>query len=196
MTKTKGAVTGARTASAPKGPPGRAVRVLRRLALLAALLVALTACASKGMPPAQRAAAKAEGGGQAQQGGGSSAPSDPDAAKKEITALYTYIFDGANPEVDGKIAKVNRGEAVRNSFVTAMTTNASTFAQLSARVDDIQFESAEKAKTKFTLSVAGVPTLEGFEGVAVNIGGKWYLEAQGLCDLVALADASLPCNPN
>lgn len=191
--------------SAPDGVPvgvpdgcgrSRVGAAVRRVTLLLVALVVVSACASKGMPPAQRAAMREAGANQEQESGSDAEePDDPEKAKKEITDLYLFIFDGSNPEVDGKIARVNKGESVRAPFVAAMTSNASTFSALTARVDSIEFTSPTAADVTFTLSVSGVPTLEGFTGKVVYQGGQWMMEPGGMCDLVSLADASLVCQP-
>lgn len=171
-------------------------RVTRRVLLIAAVLVAVAACASKGLPPAQRVAnTQAQGSGSSDSGGGSQ-PADPEEAKKQITALYEFIFNGANPQVDEKLAKVDKGDRVRTSFLKALTDNKATFDALTSRVDNIEFTSPTEAKTTFTIMVNGQPTLKGFTGKALYKDGKWYLAASGLCDLVSLADATLPCNPD
>lgn len=174
----------------------RWLRVTRRVLLLAAVLVTVAACASKGMPPAQRVANSTPQGGQSSDSGGGNGPADPEAAKKQIEALYAFIFNGANPQIDEKLAMVDKGERVRDSFVKALTANKATFDALTSKVDKIEFTSPTEAKTTFTIMINGQPTLEGFEGKALFKDGKWYLAASGLCDLVALADATLPCNPD
>lgn len=181
-----------------KTEPVSVWRVTRRVLLLAAVLVAVAACASKGLPPAQRVANTAAQGTDSEGSGGEggSQPADPEAAKKEITALYTFIFNGANPQVDEKLALVDKGDRVRDSFIKALTDNKATFDALTSQVDNIEFTSPTEAKTTFTIMVNGQPTLKGFTGKALYKNGKWYLAASGLCDLVSLADATLPCNPD
>lgn len=169
-------------------------RVIRRVLLLAAVLLAVAACASKGLPPAQRVANTSQP--SSDSGGGSNGPADPEAAKKQIDDLYAFVFNGANPQIDEKLALVDKGDRVRDSFVKALTANKKTFDALTSKVDNIEFTSPTEAKTTFTIMINGQPTLQGFEGKAVFKDGKWLLAASGLCDLVALADATLPCNPD
>ncbi|MBX7160113.1 MAG: hypothetical protein K1X95_07465 [Acidimicrobiia bacterium] len=173
-------------------------RVVRKVLLLAAVLVAVAACASKGLPPSQRLAnTQPQGGDSADSdSGGGSEPADPEAARKQITELYSFIFNGANPQVDEKLAKVDQGASVRDSFLKALNANKATFDAITSKVDKIEFTSPTEAKTTFTILVSGQPTLEGFEGKAVYKNGQWMLAASGLCDLVALADSSLPCTPS
>lgn len=171
-------------------------RVFRRVVLFAAVLVAVAACASKGLPPAQRVANTQQASDTTAASGGGDQPADPEAAKAEITKLYGIVFDGANPDVNAKLAVVDKGESVRDSFLKALNANKATFDVLTAKVNDIKFTSPTEATITFDLLAAGTPTLEGFQGKAILKDGKWYLEAGGLCDLVALADSSLPCNPS
>lgn len=173
--------------------------MIRRVLLLAVVLVAVAACASKGLPPAQRVAnsgpaqqGSSDGGGD---GGGEQGPSNPDAAKKEISDLIVYVFDGKNTEIEGKLTLVSKPETIRDSLLKALAANKATFDALSAKVDKIEFKSPTEALVTFTLSVAGQPTLEGFQGTVKLEDGKWRLQPQTMCDLVALADSTLPCNP-
>lgn len=171
--------------------------MLRRALLLAVVLVAVAACASKGLPPAQRAANTSAPQGSSSDGGDGdqNGPSDPEAAKKEISDLLVYIFDGKNPEIEPKLALVSKPEAIRDSLLKALAANKATFDALSAKVTDIEFKSPTEALVTFTLMVAGQPTLEGFQGTVRFEDGKWRLQPQTMCDLVALVDSTLPCNP-
>lgn len=174
-------------------------RVMRRALLLAVVLIAVAACASKGLPPAQRVANSAPQQGSSSDGGGDGAtqdgPADPDAAKKQISDLVVYIFDGKNTEIEAKLALVSHPETIRDSLLKALAANKATFDALSAQVQSIEFKSPTEAVVTFTLLVSGQPTLEGFQGTVKFEDGKWKLAPQTMCDLVALADSTLPCNP-
>ena len=155
--------------------------------------LALSGCATvitkaKGIPPNADADAVAEDSGSASTDG-----SDADA--EEITELFVSVFDGSDPDFTAKLERVFNVDDVADVLVQVMQANADIFAVLSAIVLDVEMTDDDRATVTFDLLVEDEPTLQGASGDAVLEGGEWKIDAQLMCDLVALADSTVPCVP-
>lgn len=179
----------------------------RLLGLLGLLVVLTSACntavfQSKGVPPADRdkestkelTANEDEGS----EGGGR------EEDRKQIEEVFVWFFDGSDlladgvatpEEVDAKAAKVYNVEKIKDTLASVMQVNSDVFSKLSAKIEKIEFKDDDRASVTFTLNVSGEPTLTGATGDAVRDNGEWKIDAQLTCDLVALADSTVPCDP-
>jgi hypothetical protein len=179
----------------------------RRLLLLVVAVLALVGVGcntvvfqGKGVPPSER-------DDQAEDTETKAASKETGTSddEKEITDVFVWFFDGSDlladgvatqEEVDVKAAKVYNVDNIKDTLSSVMQANSDVFAQLSAEVSKIDFaEDANRATVTFTLFVNGEPTLVDASGDAVKDGDEWKIDAQLTCDLVALADASAPCDP-
>lgn len=175
--------------------------------LLGLLVVLASACntavfQSKGMPPGERGK---EGTKELTADEGEDSGSGGNAeAKKEIEDLFTWFFDGSDlladgvatqEEIDVKAARVYNVEKIKDTLAAVMQANAEVFSKLSATIDTIEFQDEDRATVTFTLNVDGEPTLQGASGDAIKDNGEWKIDAQLTCDLVALADSTVACDP-
>lgn len=177
------------------------------LGLLGLLVFVTSACntavfQSKGVPPKDRdkEAAKELAAGE-DEGSGSGGSADDEKAIEEV---FVWFFDGSDlladgiatqEEIDAKAAKVYNVENIKDTLAAVMQANADVFSKLSAKIEKIEFKEDGRAGVTFTLYVSGEPTLEGASGDAIKDNGEWKIDAQLTCDLVALADSSVPCDP-
>ncbi|MCE7883635.1 MAG: hypothetical protein DYH08_07205 [Actinobacteria bacterium ATB1] len=177
-------------------------RRLGAVTMAALAVVVLSACntavfRSKGMPPAERELAAEEASADTGSGG-------RDEDEKAITEVFVWFFDGpalfadgaaTDDELEAKAAKVYNVTNIKQTLIDTFKANANVFSMLAAKVENIEFKGKDRAEVTFTLMVGGEPTLPGAVGNAIREDGVWKLDAQLTCDLVALADASAPCDP-
>lgn len=170
-------------------------------AAFALVLLVATGCGtvvteSKGTPPNAPAEDEAQETSTKSDGDASGGPEDEDASRQEVTDLFLWIFDGSQGDIQEKLDSVYNVDAVADTLVQVMEANADIFAVLTADVKSVEFPEDERANVTFDLLVEGDPTLSGANGDAIFTDGEWKIDAQLMCDLVALADSSVPCIPD
>jgi hypothetical protein len=121
-------------------------------------------------------------------------------AVAEITEAFTVFFDGANLDVDAKLARLEDGERYRSMIEDAVADPQAQ--QLSARVTTVTLLSEDEceqrsaaapcAEVVHDLLVGGLPALAGNVALAVQVDGDWLVSARTWCDIVVIGGASCP----
>ncbi|MET9379021.1 hypothetical protein ABZX98_33625 [Streptomyces sp. NPDC002992] len=116
-------------------------------------------------------------------------PSDPAAAKAEITKNWTAFFDPKTPVAE-KEKLLENGEEMRP--VLGAFAGDKNAAMSSAKVKGIAFTSPNDADVTWDLLVGGSPALPDSKGTAVLQDDTWKVSVKTLCGLVQLSGANVP----
>ncbi|MGW0466206.1 hypothetical protein ACWDX6_13135 [Streptomyces sp. NPDC003027] len=116
-------------------------------------------------------------------------PTDPDAAKAEITKNWTAFFDPKTPTAE-KVGLLENGERMR--AVLGAFEGDKNAAMTSAKVKGIEFTSPNNADVTYDLLVGGNPALPDSKGTSVHQGDVWKVSQKTLCALVQLSGATAP----
>jgi len=118
----------------------------------------------------------------------------------QIRAAFVAFFNGADRNVDKKVALLQDGERYRQMLVDA-DSNAQ-FQQLHATVRAVRLASdAECAATgasspcaivTFDLLLGSFPALAAHDGLAIRVAGVWKVGAKAWCDVVAIGGETCP----
>ena len=130
---------------------------MRRLALLLAVAVGLTAC----------------GGSSEHQGR---------LTQDKITSAYEKFF-ASGTSVPDKVALLQNGPKFQ-SVVQGFANNPAA-KRVSATVSSVTLQGADKAKVVYVVKFAGT-SLGKQTGTAVRENGQWKVGSQSLCNLIAL----------
>lgn len=125
---------------------------------------------------------------------------DEATAKAQITANFTKFFNGADTDVNGKLALLEDGDKYRDTFIQSSQGAAAKAS--STRVTAIEFLTAADcsqsgipspcAKVTNDLLVNGQPALSGQKSYAVYVNGQWKVAAITYCGLIALGGSKCP----
>lgn len=119
-------------------------------------------------------------------------PADPKAARAEIAAAYSIVYDFSKP-VAGRLAHIDdpRGveEATRD---VASGQFGSSALNSSARVLAVDFTSPDTARVAYELRVNGTPMFGTRRGAARLVDGTWKVSRATVCADLALADGRCP----
>jgi hypothetical protein len=130
------------------------------------------------------------------------APLDASAVDAVKQAFVTF-FDGGNPDVDGKVASIQHGEALRSMIADA--TVDPQFSKLSTEVRTVSSlappdctsagEISPCALVIHDMFLGGLPAFVGRTSHAVKIGERWLVSASSWCSIVAMGGQSCPILP-
>jgi hypothetical protein len=130
------------------------------------------------------------------------APLDAPAVEAVKKAFVTF-FDGGNPDVDGKVASIQHGEALR-SMITDATVDPQ-FSKLSTEVRTVSSlapldctaagEISPCALVVHDMFLGGLPAFVGRTSHAVKVGDRWLVSASSWCSIVAIGGQSCPTLP-
>ncbi len=119
-----------------------------------------------------------------------------DAVKK----AFVTFFDGGNPDVEGKVASIQHGEALRSMIADA--TIDPQFSKLSTEVRTVSSlappdcagagEISPCALVIHDMFLGGLPAFVGRTSHAVKIGDRWLVSASSWCSIVAIGGQSCP----
>ncbi|MFW6689549.1 hypothetical protein [Streptomyces sp. MAR4 CNX-425] len=138
--------------------------------------------------PASESSPAAEPGGD-EEGAGGAEPADPAAAKKEIEENWTTFFS-PDSDADAKLAVLEDGEAMR-PLMTAFADDK-RWKQVGAKIAEVEFESAEKARVTYDITLEGRTAVPGALGVSVLQDGTWKVSKNAICTLVDLSESPAP----
>jgi hypothetical protein len=119
-----------------------------------------------------------------------------DAVKK----VFVTFFDGGNPDVDGKVASIQHGEALRSMIADAtvdpqfskLSTEVRTVSSLAAPDCTSAGEISPCALVVHDMFLGGLPAFVGRTSHAVKIGDRWLVSASSWCSIVAIGGQSCP----
>ncbi|MFJ9691161.1 hypothetical protein [Kitasatospora sp. NPDC101183] len=171
------------------GTPKAGARALRTAGALLALALAGTAAAgcgsSKSSTSASTSAAPAASATATPTASASAtAPSDPAAAKAEITTNWQKFFDPATPIPDK--AKLLQGGDLLLPVLQGFAQDPRV-GQVQATVTDVAFTDAADAKVTYSLSLQGTVVEPSASGRSVLENGTWKVSRSTLCGLLTQA---------
>ena len=108
-------------------------------------------------------------------------PSDPDAARKQVTANWEKFFDPST-SVQEKLDLLEGGDGLRP--VLEAFSGDRRVGQVKANVKKVDFTSSTEANVTYDLTLEGQTALPDATGVSVDEGGVWKVSAKSLCGLV------------
>lgn len=168
----------------------RTTALLRRAAAAAALLVLV--------PPMLAACGSSSGASSSTTLAPSTTTLSVSAAKAQIRSVFEILFDLRNPAVAPKLAAVQDGSQLRQTFVKEL---ASPLAKLAsgARVLSIRLEHGASCQTEAlpspcaavtydVLSRSRTALLANSKGFAVYIASRWLVAKTTICTLLSLAN--------
>lgn len=117
------------------------------------------------------------------------APSDPAAARAEITQNWTDFFDPNTPAAE-RAELLENGEQMRPALEALLTNDAAS--QATAKVKTIEFTSPNNANVTYDLLVAGSPAVPDSKGTSVYQDDTWKVSVKTLCGLAQLSGATVP----
>ena len=131
----------------------------------------------------------------------SAAPTSAAATDEaQVRSVFLAFFNGADRNIDKKVAALQDGERYRQMLVDADAD--SRFQQLRADVRAVRFPNATEctaagltspcAIVTFDLLLGAFPALAGHDGPAVQIAGVWKVGAKAWCDVVAIGGDTCP----
>ncbi|MCM2576572.1 hypothetical protein [Streptomyces meridianus] len=112
-------------------------------------------------------------------------PSDPAAARKQVTADWEKFFDPATP-IQQKLDLLEGGGRLRPALEAF--SGDERVGQVKADVKKVDFTSSTKADVTYDLTLQGQTALPDATGVSVEEGGTWKVSAKSLCGLVQQGD--------
>jgi len=118
-------------------------------------------------------------------------------SKDQITKAYTDFFNGANTDLEAKLALLDNPDKYR-ALYTKFATDPTTGGQLkgtTATVTAITINPDNTADVTYTLNLNGTPALADQIGKAVLVNGAWKVSGTTFCDLAALGDPSVTQDP-
>ncbi|MHC3475124.1 hypothetical protein ACYF6T_41515 [Streptomyces sp. 7R007] len=116
------------------------------------------------------------------------APADPTAAKKEITRNWQKFFDPKTSLAD-KQKVLEDGD--RMAPVLQAFSGDKRGGQVQAKVQQIEFTTADEATVTYALTLNGATALPKASGTSIEQDGVWKVSVNTLCALVQLSgDAS------
>jgi hypothetical protein len=126
----------------------------------------------------------------------STAPTD----EAQVRSAFEAFFNGADRNVDKKVALLQDGEKYRQMLVDADADARSQ--QLRAQIRSVRFPAnadctpagvpSPCAIVNFDLLLGGFPALAAHDGPAVKISGAWKVSAKAWCDVVAIGGETCP----
>ncbi|MGW2017542.1 hypothetical protein [Streptomyces sp. NPDC001927] len=116
-------------------------------------------------------------------------PSDPVAAKAEITKNWTAFFDPNTPAAE-RTKLLENGDQLGPALEALLTNDAAS--QATAKVKGIEFTSPNDANVTYDLLVAGSTAVPNAKGTSVLQDDTWKVSAKTLCGLAQLSGASVP----
>jgi hypothetical protein len=118
----------------------------------------------------------------------------------QVRSAFEAFFNGADRNVDKKVALLQDGEKYRQMLVDADADTRSQ--QLKAQIRSVRFPTAAEcaqagvpspcAIVNFDLLLGAFPALAAHDGAAVRIAGVWKVSAKAWCDVVAIGGESCP----
>lgn len=128
------------------------------------------------------------------------APTTAATDEAQVRSAFETFFNGADRNVDKKVALLQDGEKYRQMLVDADADARSQ--QLRAQIRSVRFpptgECAQAgvpspcAIVNFDLLLGAFPALAGHDGAATKIAGVWKVSAKAWCDVVAIGGAACP----
>ena len=107
-----------------------------------------------------------------------------DAGTEEaITQAFFNVFDGTITDPDVKLASLEDGEALRESFLASYEATREVAAGIRVRIDSISPVDDDHADVTYTLLLDGSPVLDHLPGGAVNVDGTWLVSLRTYCDV-------------
>jgi hypothetical protein len=108
----------------------------------------------------------------------------------QVAKVFTDFFNGANPDLDAKLALLDNPEKLR-ALYTKFANDPTTGPQLkgtSATVTKVVLNGDGTADVTYTLNLNVTPALMDQIGKAILQNGGWKVSGTTFCDLAALSD--------
>ncbi|MFE5487203.1 hypothetical protein [Streptomyces sp. NPDC056527] len=151
--------------------------------------MALAAASALVLGPALVACGDDGGGESESPAPAATAPSDPAAARAEITENWTAFFAPDTPVAE-RAKLLENGEQMQPALEALMTNDAAS--QATAKVKTIEFTSPNDANVTYDLLVAGAPAVPDSKGTSVFQDDTWKVSVKTLCGLAQLSGATVP----
>jgi endonuclease/exonuclease/phosphatase family metal-dependent hydrolase len=119
------------------------------------------------------------------------ATSVADHSVDEITSAFVTLFDGADPDVDHRLANLENGDGLRDTFITLLETAGPSATASSVRVDSVALTGAATADVVFSVLLSGAVVFDHLHGTAVKEEGRWLVSAETFCALATTLAPSL-----
>jgi hypothetical protein len=100
-----------------------------------------------------------------------------------ITQAFTNVFDGTVTDPEVKLASLEDGEALRESFLASYEATREVAAGIRVRIDEIVPVDDTHADVTYTLLLDGSPVLDHLPGGAVQVDGTWLVSLRTYCDV-------------
>jgi hypothetical protein len=166
-------------------------------------LLALIGCGDNGSSSSSTSSTRPGGQIATTKSPGGSAPSTTGSGGNDVQQAkdaYTAFFNGADPNIDKKVALLQDGEKYRQMLVDAAADPR--FQQLKADVRSARNAQDTEcaamnvpspcAVVTFDLLLNGLPALAAHDGPAFTQNGQWKVGAKAWCDVVAIGGESCP----
>jgi hypothetical protein len=110
----------------------------------------------------------------------------------EIRQAFTNVFDGSVTDPEVKLASIEEGEALRESFLETYGATREVAAGISVRIDELSPVDAEHFDVTYTLILDGAPVLDHLPGAAVKVGDTWLVSLRTYCDVSTQGSDTIP----
>jgi hypothetical protein len=172
---------------------------LRTALLTLATALALTACggSSSGGDDVTPGDSTAPSSDTTTAPAGGNEPADPEAAKAEITTVWTNFFHTGTDRADA-VKLLENGENLGPALDKAEQEDKETGLVRRAKVTRISFLSPTTANITWTLYNKDTKLLANASGQAVYVDGEWKVSQLTFCTLVELGNDGKPvksCSP-
>jgi endonuclease/exonuclease/phosphatase family metal-dependent hydrolase len=111
---------------------------------------------------------------------GAEIDADTEAA---VAQAFTNVFDGTVTDTEVKLASLEDGEALRESFLESYEATREVAAGISVRIDALAPVDAEHVDVTYTLLLDGAAVLDHLPGAAVKVGDTWLVSLRTYCDV-------------
>lgn len=116
-----------------------------------------------------------------------------DAATEEaITQAFVNVFDGSVTDPEVKLASIEGGEALRESFLESYEATRDIASGIELRIDGISAVDDTHADVTYTLLLDGAAVLDHLPGAAVKVGDTWLVSRQTYCDVSTQGADEIP----
>ncbi len=120
---------------------------------------------------------------------GTTVDADTEAA---ITQAFTNVFDGSVSDPEVKLASLERGDELRDSFLESYEATLDIASRIHLRIDSITGVDATTADVTYTLLLDGAAVLDHLPGQAVNVDGEWLVSLRTYCDVSTQGADEIP----
>ena len=114
------------------------------------------------------------------------------ATAAAITAAFETVFDGDVTDLDAKLAAIENGDALRESFLARYASLGDVVTRTRVRVDGISIAYATHADVTYSILLDDTVVLDHIAGAAVEIGSRWLVTTRTYCDVSTQGQTDIP----